>query len=127
MVEILIRDGDTVAAAKELSSALREIVAVDPVQTTIANERRPDTRALLEVAAICLAFPPALIGAAGIVTRMKLGDRLQRLLSKATTVRKTTRANILIDLGHGKPVPLEEASRAAILTALQAVEQRLRS
>jgi hypothetical protein len=126
MAEILIKGGDTDAAANELASALRDIFAIDPLRTTIASATAPGTRSMVELALICLALPPAAIGTADIVARMQLGQRLQRLIARVAALRKTNRASVLIDPGDGKPIPLEEASRDAIIAALQAVEQRLK-
>jgi hypothetical protein len=71
-------------------------------------------------------LPPAVIGTADLISRSSLQERLRRLTGKAAAVRKATRASILIDPGDGKPIPLEEANRDAILAALKAVEQKLR-
>jgi hypothetical protein len=127
LAEILIRGGETEMAADELASAVRDIFAVDPVRTQIAASYTPGTRVVLELAAVALALPPAVIGTADILSRARLGERVRRLIAKAVAVRKTTRAAILIDPGDGNPIPLEEASHDAIVTALHAVEQRLRS
>lgn len=75
---------------------------------------------------MALALPPAVIGTADVLARSRLADRLRRLTGRAASVRKTTRAAIMIDPGDGKLIPLEEAKRDAILAALQAVEQKLR-
>lgn len=127
MAEILIRGGDAEAAAKELAAAVQEILTVQPVRTDIGGAQAPNTRALMEIAAICLAFPPAVVGVADILARMQLGDRLRRLIAKAASLHKATRATILIDAGDGKPIPLEEARHDAILAALRACEQRLKA
>jgi hypothetical protein len=127
MAEILIQGGDTEAAANELAAAIQDIFAVEPLRSARLTGHTPGTRALLELAAIALALPPAVIGTADVVARSRLGERLRRLTAKAAPVRKTTRASIMIDPGDGKLIPLEEAKRDAILAALQAVEQKLRS
>lgn len=127
MADILIRGGDTETAANELAAAVRDIFAIDPIRTAFVNGQSPDTRGLVELTAICLALPPAVIGTADILARMRLGDRLQRLISKAATLHKQTKATILIDLGDGKPIPLEHAKHDTILSALQELEHRLKS
>jgi hypothetical protein len=126
MAEILIRNGDAEAAAIDLAAAIQEIFAVEPLRSSRAAPHTPGTRVLVEATLIALALPPAVIGTADILARAHLGEKLRRLIGKATALRKTTRAAILIDPGDGKPIPLEEANRETILTALQAVEQRLR-
>jgi hypothetical protein len=127
MADILVRGGETEVAANELAATIRDLFGVDPIATPIAASHAPGTRVVLELAAIALALPPALLGTADILSRSRLGDRMRRLIAKAASLRKTTRATIFIDPGDGKPIPLEEASRDAILAALHAVEQRLKS
>ncbi len=127
MVEILIRGGDTETAANELAAAVREIFAVEPVRTVAGGGHAPGTRMLLEAALIILALPPAAVGTADILGRAQFGERLRRLITKLPSLRKTTRAKVLIDPGDGKHIPLEEASREAIIAAVHAIEQRLKS
>jgi hypothetical protein len=127
MAEILIRNGDTEAAAGELAAAIRDIFAVEPIRRVIGGQRTPGTRDLTGIVGICLALPGAVTATADIVARAQLGARLQRLIARVATVRKTTGATVLIDPGDGKPIPLEQASHEAILAALRAVEQRLKS
>jgi hypothetical protein len=127
MADILVRGGETESAASELAATIRDLFGVDPIATRIAASHAPGTRGGLELAAIALALPPALLDTADILSRSRLGERVRRLIAKAASLRKTTRADILIDPGDGKPIPLQEASRDAILAALHAVEQRLKS
>lgn len=127
MADILVRGGETEVAANELAATIRDLFGVDPIVTRIAASHAPGTRGVLELLGITLALPPALIGTADILSRTRLAERVLRLIAKAASLRKTTRADILIDPGDGKPIPLEEASRDAILAALHAVEQRLKS
>ena len=127
MAEILIQGGDTEAAANELAAAIRDIFGVEPIRTAAATGPAPGTRGLVELGLIILALPPAAVGTADILARVRLGDRLQRLIAKLAPRRKTTRATVLIDPGDGKPIPLEEASREAIVAALHAIEQRLKT
>jgi hypothetical protein len=126
MAEILIQGGETEAAANELAAAIHEIFSVEPLRSTRTASHTQGTRVVLELAAVALALPSAVIGTADLVARSNLQERLRRLIGKAAAVRKTTRASILIDPGDGKPIPLEEANRDAILAALKAVEQKLR-
>jgi hypothetical protein len=126
MAEILIQGGETEAAANELAAAIHDIFSVEPLRTTRTPSHTPGTRVVLELAAVALALPPAVIGTADLISRSSLQERLRRLTGKAAAVRKATRASILIDPGDGKPIPLEEANRDAILAALKAVEQKLR-
>lgn len=126
MAEILIQGGETEAAANELAAAIHEIFSVEPLRSTRTASHTQGTRVVLELAAVALALPSAVMGTADLVARSNLQERLRRLIGKAAAVRKTTRASILIDPGDGKPIPLEEANRDAILAALKAVEQKLR-
>ena len=127
MADILIRGGDTEAAANELAAAIRDIFGVEPLRTVASSGHTPATRVLAETALIILAVPPAVHYAKDILAGTQLSQRLRRLTTKAATVRKTTHAAILIDPGDGKPVPLEEANHDAIVAALHAVEQRLKA
>jgi hypothetical protein len=127
VADILIKGGEMETAAQELAASIHEIFAVDPVRTAIAKQNPPNTRALVEIAAICLALPPAVIGTADIIARMHPGDRLQRLIAKAAALHKTTKSSILIDVGDGKPIPLEQAKHDTIVKALQELEQRLKA
>ncbi len=126
MAEILIQGGETEAAANDLAASIHEIFSVEPLRSTRTASHTQGTRVVLELAAVALALPSAVIGTADLVARSNLQERLRRLIGKAAAVRKTTRASILIDPGDGKPIPLEEANRDAILAALKAVEQKLR-
>jgi hypothetical protein len=127
MADILIRGGETEAAADQMEEAMHDIFACDPIRTSIAASHAPGTRDLAVLAAAVLAVPPAVISVADIMSRAHVGERLRRLAGKAAAVRKATHAAILIDPGDGKPIPLEQASHEAILAALHAVEQRLKS
>jgi hypothetical protein len=125
VAEIVVQGGDTEAAAAELAVAVRDIFDVELIRR-VGGGHTPGTRGPLEIAAVCLALPPAATAIVDIVARAQFGARLQRLIARVTTLRKTTRARVLIDLGDGKPIPLEEASREAIIAALRDVDQRLK-
>jgi len=127
MVEILIRNGDTEAAADELAAALHDIFAVAPIRRVSTRGHTPGTRGLVELVLIALALPPAVVGTSDIAARMQFGQRLQRLIAKVAALRKTTHVTVLIDAGDGKQIPLEEAHREAIIAAVHAIEQRLKT
>ena len=127
MVEILLRGGATEAAADDLAAALREIFAVEPIRRVRGHGQMPGTRGLVELALIALALPPAVVGTSDIAARMQFGERLRRLIAKVAALRKTTHVTVLIDAGDGKHIPLEEANREAILAAVHAIEQRLKT
>ena len=126
MASILIRGGDSESAARDMSAAVGEVIGELPIRLEGGLAERPIVRGLIETALIVLALPPALVGSADIIARMRLQERLKALISKADQVSKTTKSSVLIDPGDGKHIPLEEASREAIVAALTAVEKRLK-
>jgi len=126
MADILIRGGDTEAAALEMRGAVREIFAFDPLQTVRGSGQASGTRSVAELAAmIVLGLPPAVLAAKDL--HSKLAEQLRRLTGRAEAQRKATGATILIDPGDGNHIPLHEANRETILAALAQIEQRLKS
>ena len=127
MAEILILGGDAEAAARDMGVALREIFGVEPWQTTRgAGEQAPGTRTLIEIAvAIALGWAPATVAVKQVYS--EVAERLHRLTAKAEAVEQETGASILIDPGDGKPIPLHQANRETIRTALERLEQHLKS
>jgi hypothetical protein len=127
MAEIQVGGDDSETTADELAAAIREIFTVEPVRRVIADRHTPGTRSGAEVMLIALALPPAVAATADIISKAELGQRVKRLIAKVAVLHKSTRARLLIDPGNGHPIPLEEASRQAIVTALRQVEQRLKT
>lgn len=125
MAEILIQGGDAEAAADALAAVIRDIFAAEPRRIGGGGTPTPDTRSL-ELAAIVLALPSAVIGTADLIARAQLGPRLRRLAAKAAALRQRTHATILIDPGDGKHIPLEEANHDQIVAALHRIEQHLK-
>lgn len=126
MVEILVRGGDAEAAASELEHAIREIFAVEP--TRIADSRQaPATRGLVEAALIVLALPSAIAHSREILADKELRRQLRDLITKAFSIRETTRAKVLIDPGDGKLIPLEEGKHDAIILSLQEIARNMKS
>jgi hypothetical protein len=126
MAEILVRGDNSQAAADELAVAIRDIFAADPVRRVMPDSHAPETRTGAEVIMIALSLPPAVTATADIISRAQLGERVKRLIAKVAALHKSTGARVLIDPGNGHPIPLEEARRQDILTALRQVEQRLK-
>jgi len=125
MSSIRIGGGDTRAAAHELSVAIEEIFGqkLDRVTTPPSQD---EFRGIAETALIVLALPPALISSADIVARARVAERLGKLMERIKSIQARTKSSILIDPGNGKHIPLEEASRDAIIAALVKVERRLK-
>ncbi|HTW28876.1 MAG TPA: hypothetical protein VME92_17250 [Acetobacteraceae bacterium] len=126
MADILIRGGDSDTAAHEMRAAVRDIFGFDPLQTTRGSGTAPGTRSGVELAAmIALGLPPAIVAAKDL--QAKLAEQWRRLTAKAEAQHRATGATLLIDPGDGKPIPLHEANRQAILDALARVEQHLKT
>ncbi len=125
MVNIVIRGGNGEAAAREISMAVAEVFGEQPARLP-ATPSKPAVRGFIEAALIVLALPPALIGSADILSRARLRERLSTLITKTDGVSKRTKSSVMVDPGDGKHIPLEEASREAILAALAAMEQKLK-
>jgi len=125
MSSIRIGGGDTRAAAHELSVAIEEIFGqkLDRVTTPPSQD---EFRGIAETALIVVALPPALISSADIVARARVAERLGKLMERIKSIQARTKSSILIDPGNGKHIPLEEASRDAIIAALVKVERRLK-
>jgi hypothetical protein len=126
MVNILIRSGDSEAAAGEVATAIAEIFGTEPARLP-SPVQKPVVRGMIEVALIVLALPPAMVGAADLVSRSRLRERLGALITRTNAISKTTKSSVLVDPGDGKYIPLEEASREAILAALADVEKMLKA
>jgi hypothetical protein len=126
MPELLIQGGDANAAADELAAAVREIFGADPARSGGSATPLPGARDALTIAAIVLTIPTTIVAAADIVSRAQLGQKLHRLIERVAALRKKTHSSVLIDPGDGKHIPLEEASREAILAALHRIEHRLK-
>jgi hypothetical protein len=77
MREILIRGGETEPSAGDLASAIREIY---PPRTEIGASLRPSTRVIPEMASGALDLPPAVIGAADILSLAQLVERMRRII-----------------------------------------------
>lgn len=123
MVEILIRGGDAERAAQAMRSAIREIFEFDPLATPVHARHTPGTRSGLELAVmIALGLTPAIQAAREL--HGAFAEHLRRLATKAEEQRKETGATLLIDFGDGKPIPLDQANRDAVLQALRELEQR---
>ncbi len=128
MADILIRGGDTEAAAREMRAVVHEIFDFDPLQTTRGGGNAPGMRSGMELAVmIALGLTPAIHAAKELAAHGKFGEQLRRLTGKAEAQHKATGATILIDPGDGKPIPLHQANREAILDALARLEQHLKS
>jgi hypothetical protein len=127
MVEILIRGGDTEAALAATAAALREVFVVEPSPSRRAPEKgKAKLRTGTDLPMLVLAIPPAVTAMLDLAARLRLLDRLNRLITHAQEQRKTTGATLLIDPGDGKPIPLEQAHRDKIMAALGEVEARLK-
>jgi hypothetical protein len=126
VLNVLIRSGDSEAAAGEVASAIGEIFGTEPTRLP-SPVQKPVVRGMIEVALIVLALPPALIGTADLASRSRLRERLGALITRTNAISKTTKSSVLVDLGDGKHIPLEEASREAILAALGEVEKKLKA
>nr|WP_294565166.1 hypothetical protein [uncultured Rhodopila sp.] len=126
MADILIRGGNSEAAALEISAAIDEIFGERPTRMSDPRGQKVVTRGFVEAALIVLALPPAAVGTADLVSRVRLGERFGALIRKIAEVGKTTKSSVMIDPGNGKHIPLEEASRDAILAALAAMEEKLK-
>jgi hypothetical protein len=121
VADILIRGGDVETAGQEVCAAVRDIFAVDPVSTSVGTNPSPDTRDPVAIASLVLAIPGTALAVADIAARIR------RLFDTAAHQRRTTGARLLIDLGDGsKPLPLEEANREHVLSAITALEQARR-
>jgi len=122
MADIVIRGGDAEAAARALRAAAREIFEIDAIQSTVREGM--EGKRSLELVALILAIPPAVIATAQLAAHAHLRERIRRLIATAETQAKATGARLLIDPGDGKPIPLEHARQEAILEALSAFEKR---
>jgi|HubBroStandDraft_1064217.scaffolds.fasta_scaffold727106_1 hypothetical protein len=79
MVEILVRGGDAEAAATQLARAVGEIFAVEPARSSIAPAE--SMRGPVEVWTLILTIPPAILAMVDLAARLKLVERIDRLIA----------------------------------------------
>jgi hypothetical protein len=124
MVEILIRGDRAEDAATAMADATREIFGTEPGRSRRQAEHTKDAVALW---ALVVTVPPAVTAMIDLAGRLKLAERIGRLIHHAEATAKTTGAAILIDPGDGKPIPLDQANRETIIAALAEIEAKLKA
>ena len=125
MVNILIQGGNGETAARDVSAAIHEIFGFQPSRIGGASQG-VRIRGAVEAALIVLAVPPAIIAMTDIAQRSRFMELIGSLIARASKTKEKTRSSILIDLGDGRHVPLDEASHGAIVAALTEMETRLK-
>jgi hypothetical protein len=125
MADILIQGGDAEAAAKAMRDAVREIFEIDPIQSTVGRGV-PGTR-IVDAATVILAIPPGIFYANKLLEELHFSERWRRLTARAEKEAKATSAQLMIDVGDGKPIPFAEASPEIVLQALTALQEKPRS
>ena len=126
MVAILIQGDGASGVAEEMRAAFREIFEIEPLLSARGGGGAAGTRTSLEPFILALAIPPAVVYTQNLAKQLDLSGRWNRLLSRTGTLSKDKDAAILIDTGHGKPIPLHLANRDQIMAALKAVETQLK-
>ena len=127
MVEIIIQGDDRDSVAPEVKAAIHEIFGIEPLSTHRGGSATPGSRDFVTAALIALAIPPALTAGRDVVRQLDLSGRWNRFIGKAAAAAKDKKATILLDTGHGKPIPLHTASQEQIREALKALETHLKS
>lgn len=79
------------------------------------------------MALLILTIPPGIFYAKRLVHDFQLAERWRRLVARAEKEVKATGARILIDLGDGNHIPLEQAKPEKIREALDALEKHTKS
>ena len=123
MFQIVVSGGDCRAAVDQMTTALREIFNIEAKEIAVPNQQGSPNRNL-DLLAIALTIPSAAIATADILERSRLGERLARLIRRAEEQAKKTGARLLIDVGDGRPIPIEQARRDEIQSAIQALRHR---